>query len=85
MAKKTPTTTKATSKRGAQKPAEKPAKKPPERTAKKAVAEPKLDLAQVRAQIDGIDLQIQQLIAERANWAHQVGRAKGKLAAAVDY
>ncbi len=85
MAKKSPTTTKATSKRGAQKPAEKPAKKPPERTAKKAVAEPELDLAQVRAQIDGIDLQIQQLIAERANWAHQVGRAKGKLAAAVDY
>lgn len=43
------------------------------------------DLAQVRAQIDGIDQQIQALIAERARWAHQVGKAKGKLAAAVDY
>lgn len=39
----------------------------------------------MRAQIDGIDQQIQALIAERANWAHQVGKAKGKLAAAVDY
>ncbi|HRO62869.1 prephenate dehydratase [Thermomonas sp.] len=45
----------------------------------------KPDLSQVRAQIDGIDRQIQQLIADRAHWAHQVGKAKGKLAAAVDY
>ncbi len=45
----------------------------------------KPDLAQVRQQIDGIDQQIQDLIAERARWAHQVGKAKGKLAAAVDY
>lgn len=45
----------------------------------------KPDLAAVRAQIDGIDRQIQSLIAERALWAHQVGKAKGKLAAAVDY
>ena len=45
----------------------------------------KPDLAQVRAQIDGIDRQIQALIAERAKWARQVGKAKGKLAAAVDY
>lgn len=43
------------------------------------------DLAAVRAQIDGIDREIQTLIAERAIWAHQVGKAKGKLAAAVDY
>ncbi|MFD1068877.1 prephenate dehydratase [Luteimonas composti] len=43
------------------------------------------DLAAVRAQIDGIDRQIQALIAERALWAHQVGKAKGKLAAAIDY
>lgn len=43
------------------------------------------DLAAVRAQIDGIDQQIQALIAERARWAHQVGQAKGRLAAAVDY
>jgi chorismate mutase/prephenate dehydratase len=47
--------------------------------------ETKPDLAEVRAQIDGIDRRIQELIAERANWAHQVGKAKGKLAAAVDY
>lgn len=42
-------------------------------------------LSEVRARIDDIDLRIQQLIAERARWAHQVGKAKGKLAAAVDY
>ncbi|UHQ18856.1 prephenate dehydratase [Lysobacter sp. KIS68-7] len=44
-----------------------------------------LDLAAVRAQIDGIDREIQSLIADRALWARQVGKAKGKLAAAVDY
>lgn len=43
------------------------------------------DLASVRERIDAIDRQIQALIAERARFAHQVGRAKGKLAAAVDY
>jgi chorismate mutase / prephenate dehydratase len=43
------------------------------------------DLAAVRAQIDGIDREIQALIAERALWARQVGKAKGKLAAAIDY
>ena len=42
-------------------------------------------LSDVRAKIDGIDRQIQSLIAERARFAHQVGKAKGKLAAAVDY
>ncbi len=42
-------------------------------------------LAEVRARIDGIDRQIQALIAERAHYALQVGKAKGKLAAAVDY
>jgi chorismate mutase / prephenate dehydratase len=42
-------------------------------------------LADVRNQIDGIDRQIQALIAQRAQFAHQVGKAKGKLAAAVDY
>ncbi|MCD9006907.1 prephenate dehydratase [Luteimonas sp. XNQY3] len=47
------------------------------------VARPDLDA--VRAQIDGIDHQIQTLIAERAQFARQVGKAKGKLAAAVDY
>lgn len=42
-------------------------------------------LADVRAKIDEIDRNIQALIAERANFSHQVGKAKGKLAAAVDY
>jgi chorismate mutase/prephenate dehydratase len=43
------------------------------------------DLGAVRVQIDNIDQQIQDLIKQRAHWAHQVGKAKGKLAAAVDY
>jgi chorismate mutase/prephenate dehydratase len=43
------------------------------------------DLGQVRSRIDTIDRSIQELIAERARWAHQVGLAKGPLAAAVDY
>ena len=62
--------------------------KPASRTAKKAktAVPPKVsDLAKVRAQIDGIDREIQTLIAERALFARQVGRAKGKLAAAVEY
>jgi chorismate mutase / prephenate dehydratase len=42
-------------------------------------------LADARQRIDSIDRQIQQLIAERAGWAHQVGKAKGPLKAAVDY
>jgi chorismate mutase/prephenate dehydratase len=48
-------------------------------------AEPEFDLAQVRARIDHIDREIQALIAERAGYSLQVGKAKGKLAAAVDY
>ncbi len=51
--------------------------------AKKELAKP--DLPAVRAQIDGIDREIQSLIAERALFARQVGTAKGKLAAAVEY
>ncbi len=43
------------------------------------------NLANLRERIDSIDRQIQELIAERAQFAGQVGRAKGKLAAAVDY
>ncbi|MEH6418660.1 prephenate dehydratase [Pseudomonas sp. CGJS7] len=43
------------------------------------------DLATLRERIDGIDRHIQQLIGERAQFANQVGKAKGKLAAAVDY
>ncbi|NCT72275.1 MAG: prephenate dehydratase [Xanthomonadaceae bacterium] len=62
----------------------------PKKTAKPAVvkkpdATPAPALSDVRAKIDGIDRQIQSLIAERAQFAHQVGKAKGKLAAAVDY
>src|SRR6185312_5397444 len=51
----------------------------------KAEAPPVPQLSEVRARIDGIDRQIQGLIAERAEFALQVGKAKGKLAAAVDY
>lgn len=43
------------------------------------------NLADVRARIDAIDRDIQQLIAERAGWAREVGRAKGPLKSAVDY
>ncbi len=42
-------------------------------------------LSDVRAKIDEIDRTIQSLIADRARFAHQVAKAKGKLAAAVDY
>lgn len=58
-------------------------KKPAKKAPAKAAAKP--DLLAVRAQIDGIDREIQNLIAERALFAHQVGKAKGKLAAAVEY
>ena len=53
--------------------------------AKKTPSAPAPDLAAVRTQIDGIDREIQALIAERASWARQVGRAKGTLATPVDY
>ena len=43
------------------------------------------ELAEVRRRIDAIDRAIQELISERARYAREVGRAKGKLAAAVDY
>ena len=68
--------------------ASKPSKKPAKPAAgKKAdvTTAPAPALSDVRAKIDGIDRQIQSLIAERARFAHQVGKAKGKLAAAVDY
>jgi len=45
----------------------------------------KFTLSEAREHIDSIDRNIQSLIGERARWAHQVGKAKGKLAAAVDY
>lgn len=70
-------------------PAKKVAKKTAKRvatpSAKKITVKPNVDLAGVRVEIDGIDRQIEALISERARWAQQVGRAKGKLAAAVDY
>lgn len=47
--------------------------------------EPALDLSALRERIDAIDFQIQELISERARYAGQVGKAKGRLAAAVDY
>jgi chorismate mutase/prephenate dehydratase len=49
------------------------------------VSAPAPELAAARERIDGIDRQIQLLIAERANWAQRVGKAKGPLKAAVDY
>ena len=50
-----------------------------------AATAPSPALAQARERIDGIDRQIQALIAERAGWARRVGTAKGPLKAAVDY
>ena len=79
------------SKSSAKAPAAKPvARKSAARKQKTVVIESppetaKPDLLAVRAQIDGIDHQIQALIAERAQFAQQVGKAKGKLAAAVEY
>jgi len=47
--------------------------------------DPKSDLGEIRKRIDSIDERIQSLINERAQVAHEVGRSKGELAAAVDY
>ncbi|BDU16933.1 prephenate dehydratase [Lysobacter auxotrophicus] len=60
------------------------AAKTPDAVPPKTDAAP-LDLATLRERIDGIDRHIQELIGERAQFANQVGKAKGKLAAAVDY
>jgi chorismate mutase/prephenate dehydratase len=68
--------------------AKKPAAAPRSNRKKAAVvaaAAQRPDLAEVRDRIDGIDRTIQQLIAERAQWAQQVGKAKGPLKAAIDY
>jgi chorismate mutase/prephenate dehydratase len=80
----------AVSKTGAaSKPRRDAASKPAPATAKvdksKASAPAKFDLVEVRSRIDSIDREIQALIAERASFSLQVGKAKGKLAAAVDY
>jgi chorismate mutase / prephenate dehydratase len=80
---KTPRTAGKTAKK---RPAEK--KEPAAKASAAAQAKDKAatpDLLAVRAQIDGIDREIQGLIAERALFARQVGKAKGKLAAAVEY
>ncbi|WJI17292.1 prephenate dehydratase [Pseudoxanthomonas winnipegensis] len=88
MTKKTPKPASAPSKLPAKaaKPG-KPAKvaKASAKDASASPAEPEFDLAQVRSRIDHIDREIQALIAERAGYSLQVGKAKGKLAAAVDY
>ena len=87
-------TRKAPPKAGQAKPAADPRRKPP--ATRKPVAKPRAGsapaasepapvLSEVRERIDGIDRQIQALIAERAGWARQVGKAKGPLKAAVDY
>ena len=55
------------------------------KTTPAAALNPQLNLADARSRIDGIDRQIQELIAERAGWAHMVGKAKGPLKAAVEY
>ncbi|RAP57822.1 chorismate mutase [Oleiagrimonas sp. MCCC 1A03011] len=52
---------------------------------KPATDKPTFTLVQARERIDAIDRDIQGLIAERAQWAQQVGKAKGALKAAVDY
>jgi chorismate mutase / prephenate dehydratase len=52
---------------------------------KKKAAAATPSLTDARQRIDSIDRTIQQLIAERAGWARQVGKAKGPLKAAVDY
>ena len=44
-----------------------------------------VDLGEIRRRINEVDEQIQALINERAQFAQQVGVAKGDLAAAVDY
>src|SRR5688572_26820032 len=58
----------------------------PDNSAKPArPAKARPDLGEIRGRIDGIDLQIQNLIQERAEFARLVGAAKGPLKAAVDY
>ena len=81
MARKAADKSKAISGEGTQ---AKPAAASRKTAAKAAPALPP-DLAELRQRIDGIDRHIQELIAERAQFANQVGKAKGKLAAAVDY
>ena len=46
---------------------------------------PAISLPELRQRIDSVDRQIQDLIAERAGYARQVGVAKGPLKQAIDY
>ena len=62
----------------AKKVAKKTAKRVATQSAKNHTEKRNVDLAGVRVEIDGIDRQIEALISERARWAQQVGRAKGK-------
>jgi len=57
----------------------------PASTKKPAKAKDAQQLSEVRAQIDGLDRQIQDLITQRATWAQKVRAAKGELKAAVEY
>ena len=62
--------------------------KTPVKVRAKSTIKAKADTAQlqeVRAQIDGLDRQIQDLITQRASWASKVRAAKGELKAAVEY
>jgi chorismate mutase/prephenate dehydratase len=69
----------------AAKPAKSARKTAAKASSRRAAAATAPALTEVRERIDGIDRQIQSLIAERARWAQQVGKAKGPLKAAVDY
>lgn len=55
------------------------------KSAPKAAAGDTGRLQEVRAEIDGIDRRIQELITQRAHWAAKVRKAKGELKAAVEY
>jgi len=62
----------------------KTAARPATKPVKASAANPQ-KLQEVRAQIDGIDRQIQELITQRATWASKVRAAKGEMKAAVEY
>jgi chorismate mutase/prephenate dehydratase len=65
-----------------------PSRPVPAKKAKKSDRSAKLgtpELGVLRERVDGIDRTIQTLIAERARFANQIGKAKGPLAAAIDY
>ena len=75
----------ATKKTPTKKVAKKATKKASATKVEKSVSASSPALNEVRRRIDSIDLQIQDLIADRAKMAQQVGKAKGPLKAAIDY